>query len=504
MVAAAVLAILVVGAALSAPFSDVVFHGSEALLPAYAAAYLINELITFALLAGLYSVEPSRGILVLAVGYLFTGLTILPWLISFPGVFVGYGIEAGLQQTATIAALRRLGFPICVLAYALLKGRPAHDGNPWRTIFFTTLATVAGVVLVAVLVEAGEGVLPPFMRDARNTAALWQIVPALALALYAAGLLVLWRRRGSVLDLWLMVVLVTLAVEVILLSQLGAGVRLSFGWWMGRLCGLVSSSAILMILLLWTTRLYARLARALVDERRARENRASAMEALSASIAHELTQPMASMLTNANAGLRWLDRDPPDLAEVRAALERIVGDGDRTGALLSNIRMVFAQRTPGPVEGGGDVDRAIEAAVARRQQDASLGRVTLEVALGDVPKVLANQVQLELVVANLLANAIDAAASVATGPRFVRIVSHRGAAGEVVVSVADNGPGLDANAKAQAFEPFFTSKPGGMGMGLMICRSIVEANGGRIWLTENRPRGAVFSFTLPHEDDTAV
>ena len=103
-----------------------------------------------------------------------------------------------------------------------------------------------------------------------------------------------------------------------------------------------------------------------------------------------------------------------------------------------------------------------------------------------------------------VSNAIDAAASVATGPRFVRIVSHRGPAGEVIVSVADNGPGLDADTRARAFEPFFTSKPGGMGMGLMICRSIVEANGGRIWLAENRPRGAVFSFTLPYEDDTAL
>src|SRR3546814_3001302 len=138
-----------------------------------------------------------------------------------------------------------------------------------------------------------------------------------------------------------MFVLCTLLIELVLLSYVSAGLRLSRGWWAGRFYGFISASVVLLVLLSETTTLYARLARSVSAERRAREDRLTAMEALSASIAHEVNQPLASMVTNADAGLRWLGRNSPELEEARAALRRIASDGPRAGTGIEGIRMMF-------------------------------------------------------------------------------------------------------------------------------------------------------------------
>jgi signal transduction histidine kinase len=191
------------------------------------------------------------------------------------------------------------------------------------------------------LIVTRDAALPQFMSDARNVSALWQYVPATAVFLYLTGFTVLWTRRRSVLDLWLMVALCTLLIEILLLSYLSAGLRLSVGWWAGRLYGFTSASVVLLVLLSETTTLYGRLASSVAAERRAREARLTSMEAMSASIAHEVNQPLASMVTNADAGLRWLGRKSPDLEETRAALKRIVSDGHRTGKVIEGIRTMF-------------------------------------------------------------------------------------------------------------------------------------------------------------------
>jgi signal transduction histidine kinase len=406
----------------------------------------------------------------------------------------------GLQSTAWFAALRRLGFPLFVLAYALLKNSDLATRNSYGSVRRTILGSVAGTFIIVCgltwLIVTSEDMLPRFMRDEKHISGLWQYIPATAVLLYVAGLVILRTRLRSVLDLWLMIVLCTLLIETVLLAYFSAGLRFSAGWWAGRLFGLTSASVVLLVLVSETTTLYAQLARSMAAERRTREARLTAMEALSASIAHEINQPLASMITNADAGLRWLGNNNPDLEETRAALARIVSDGHRAGKVIDGIRTMFRKGAQERVP--LNMNRLIEEVLRRSQHEVQLAHVVIHTDLDEqLPRVTGNPVQLQQVVSNLVENAIDAMSSVTDQPRVLLVEYQRQDADNVLVSVKDSGSGLNPQDSDRLFEPFFTTKPDGMGMGLMFCRSIIEAHGGRLWAKDNVPQGAVFQFTLP-------
>jgi C4-dicarboxylate-specific signal transduction histidine kinase len=258
----------------------------------------------------------------------------------------------------------------------------------------------------------------------------------------------------------------------------------------------MSASLVLLVLLSETTTLYARLARSVSAERRTREARLTTMEVLSASIAHEVNQPLTSMVTHADAGLRWLQREHPDLDETKAALKSIVNDGHRAAKIIESVRTVFRKgaqdRFPLNVNG------LIQDVLGQTQSDARLSRVAVQTELdGDLPAVTGNPVQLQQVLSNLVTNAIDAMSTVTDRARVLRIRSGAHDPYSIVVSVEDAGTGLDAKHEDRIFEPFFTTKSYGLGMGLMICQSIVESHGGRLWMTNNLRHGATFHFTLP-------
>ncbi len=494
--AVAVVAALFFAMLATIPFASVRVPGTASLIPAYFVAVFLSHIITAVLLLGLYSVQRSFRVLVLAGAYLFAGLMIVPWAVTFPGAFPSFQFETGLQSTATLAALNRLAFPLCILVYALARERP---GVPARqSSALSILVLVAGVVAVVAvatgIVLFSDVPLPPFMLDERTVAPLWGFVPPTSLAICALAILALRANFTSVLDLWLIVVLVSLVIEIVLIFYVSGGVRLSLGWWAGRLYGLVAASAVLVVLLSATTALYARLARSVLAERRARDSRLTVMEAVSASIAHEIRQPLASVEISAAAGLRWLRREPPDLGEVEAVLKRIEFVGARTGMVIDTVRSSFKA-------GGGrrtnvDVNGVIRDTLARCEGEAALGRVAVETALHEpLPPVRIDPLQLQLVLSNLIGNSIDAMREV-TGRQRLLTITSQAADGEVVVSLADSGKGLLAAEKEQIFSALFTTKPDGMGIGLMFCRSIIETNGGRIWASDNDPHGAVFHFAL--------
>jgi signal transduction histidine kinase len=505
--AGGVLAALAAALLITAPLAHIRPAGTEILLPAYAAAVLLVELLTAALLMALFSIQNSRAVLTLAISYLFSGLLVIPWALTFPNVFTAFGLDTNIQSTATIAAVRRLSFPLFVLAYALMKDRENSVRKPQGsigTVIMGNVALVAGLAFgVAWFVIAQGDELPTFMKDARNAAPLWQYVPAAAIGLYLTGLAVLWVRRRSTLDLWLMVVLCTLLIEIILLSYLGGGTRFSVGWWAGRFFGLVSASMVLLVLLSETMTLQARLARSVHAERLARESRLIAMEALSASVAHEINQPLASIVTNASAGLRWLDKEAPRVKEAHAALERVVRDGHRARDVVESIRRFFRKDAQERVP--LDLNRLIEGVLQRSREEAKFCRVSVEAALDPkLPLATGNPVQLQQVVSNLVGNAVDAMSAVTVRPRVVRVTSEPKEPGEILVSVEDSGTGIDPNHKDRIFEPFFSTKPDGMGMGLMFSRSIIENHGGKLWATDNVPHGAIFHFTLPSNDKSGA
>ena len=228
----------------------------------------------------------------------------------------------------------------------------------------------------------------------------------------------------------------------------------------------------------------------------ARLNRVMLLGEMTASIAHEVNQPIAATVTNAHAGLRWLGARSPDLEEVRQALGRIVRDGSRAGEVIGRIR-AHVKRMP-PRRELLDINEAIREVIALTQTEVQRNGVRLQTPLGDdLPFVPADRVQLQQVIMNLVVNAVEAMSAIGDRSRELTIASGRDDANAVFVEVQDTGPGLDPAKIDRLFQSFFTTKPEGIGMGLAISRSIAEAHGGRLSAAPNPPRGAVFRLTLP-------
>jgi PAS domain S-box-containing protein len=240
------------------------------------------------------------------------------------------------------------------------------------------------------------------------------------------------------------------------------------------------------------------------SERRYREiemdlahaNRAATMGQLTASIAHEVKQPIAATVTNAQAALRWLACEPPDLEEVRQALAHIVQDGIRAGDVVGGIRDLV-KKAP-PREDRLEINPAIREVIELTRGEAVKNGVSVQTELADgLPLILGDRVQLQQVMLNLIINAVEAIGGASEGPRELLISSGKAGTDDVHVAVRDSGPGVPATGLERLFEPFFTTKPGGLGLGLSICRSIIQTHGGQFWATPNCPRGATFQFTLP-------
>lgn len=227
----------------------------------------------------------------------------------------------------------------------------------------------------------------------------------------------------------------------------------------------------------------------------AHANRVTAMGELTAAIVHEVNQPVAGVVANAEAAMRWLVAQPPDLEEARQALEGIVEDGKRTSEIVTRIRALGKKVTP--CRELLDINQVILDVIALTRTQMQRNDVVLLAQLSaDVGSVLGDRVQMQQVILNLILNAMEAVAPVA-GPRELRISTRMQAPDAVLVAVSDSGAGLAAGDVDRLFEAFYTTKSEGMGMGLSICRTIVEAHGGRIWASQNEASGATFQFILP-------
>jgi PAS domain S-box-containing protein len=246
------------------------------------------------------------------------------------------------------------------------------------------------------------------------------------------------------------------------------------------------------------------------SERRFREvqmelahaNRVATMGQLTASIAHEVNQPIAATLTNAQAALRWLGAQSPDLEEVRQALDCIVKDTNRAGEVIGRIRELIrkAPRRKDSV----DISEAVREVIELTRGEVVKNGVSVHTELAEgLPLIEGDRVQLQQVVLNLIVNAVQAMGAVADGTRELFITTAQAKPHEVLVTVKDLGPGLAADNLERILDPFYSTKPGGLGMGLSICRSIIEAHEGRLWATANVPRGAMFQFTVPSHRGSA-
>ena len=479
-------------------FSGLHTHPVPSFVIAYASAMLVCDFLTAILLYAQFSVEHSRAMLVIASGYLFTSLILIPWILTFPGAFEAGRLVGGTQSTSWLYFAQHAGLPLFTMGYVL-----SRDAAPvkqlWRDTAYPAIGASAGAVVALVLIIAyiciaHEALLPAVVLDSVRLGPLWPYFGAPVALFSITALLLLWARRRSVLDLWLMVVMCLYTIEIPL-SYYPDPARFSVGWYTVRVIGFISSCLVLTVLLYEIETLYARLLGAVLREGRERGSRLMTGDAVAAAIAHEVRQPLTSMITTATAGLRFLDRSLPNLDRAKESFKQVVEDGHRAAEIVGNIRAVFRKDVRSKAQ--LDVNDLVREALALERGDLQKNRIQVEaVPNPQLPEVLGDRIQLQQVLLNLIMNAIDAMKTM-DDLRVLRVLSEPYQGDSVVVSIADTGAGVSAEDTERIFNPLFTTKPDGMGMGLSICRAIIEAHEGRLWVTPNMPQGAVFHFTLP-------
>jgi len=494
-----VIAVLAVALGLVAPFAATPLPRVAAFIPFLNATILATDLITALLLFAQFSIYRSRALLVLAGTYLFTALIVIPHALTFPGAFSPTGLlGAGLQTTAWLYMFWHLGFPIGLLAYALLKDKKNTMPGPISWIIGSTAVITTALVggLVA-LATVGDPLLPRLFVDATHLSPIGLYGPTFDLLLCATALGILWTRRRSVLDLWLMVVACALIGELALTV-----IRFSLGFYASRVFSLATSTIVLVILLAETTRLYARLAHSNILLQRERDNKLMNLEAVVAAISHELKQPLSALLLKSSSALLFLDRTPPNYEKARSALNQMVAQVYRASDIFDNIRQLF-----NTTENGRSLVNVNELAVEALgliRDDLERHRVTARTLLMSAPRpLLAHKGQLQEVLLNLIRNAIDAMKEIEDRPRVLQLSTMHYDRDSIVLTIEDTGPGIDPQRLNAIFDVFVTTKPQGMGLGLAICRMIVERHGGQLLALPSN-KGGVFQIILPIAPATAT
>ncbi len=333
----------------TAPFARIQLPRIDGFVPAHQSVYAVNDLITSALLFAQFSIVRRWALLVLAIGFLYSALIAIPLMLVFPGAFAPTGLlSAGLQTTPWLYYFWKFGLPLAVILYVLLKDRDGgtsmSERAPRVTILWSVTIVIAIVCGLTWIATAWERFLPSLVLDSGgDRGALIMVVAVVLVSMSTVGLTLLWIRLNCVLDLWLMVLSLTLALEAVWSTLLNSA-RFDVGWYAARAYALAASLIILLVLISETTILYASLARSVMRQRGAREARQLAIDAMAASIAHEINQPLGAIVLNAEAGLL-----SPDLDEARAALQSVVSDGHRAGEGIRSVRAMFKSDVHGRV-----------------------------------------------------------------------------------------------------------------------------------------------------------
>jgi signal transduction histidine kinase len=492
--------ILVVVLGIVAPFASKQLAQINAFIPSFEAIVFVTDLITSVLLFSQFSISYAPALLALASGYLFTALIVIPHALTFPGAFSETGLlRAGLQSTAWLYWFWHFGFPVAVLAYGLLKNenqtKRKQPFSPLTAISLSVAFVIALVCGLTLLATVGDGIMPRLFQDRVHINPLNHTVGAVTVLVCMLSLAVLWARRSSVLDLWLMVVVVAATSELVLAVALVSG-RYSLGFYAGRMFSLVTSTTVLVVLLTETTRLYARLVRSNIMLEQERSNKLMNLGAMAASISHEVRQPLTGMTTSGSALLRFLGDTPPKLEKARSSAEKVIAAGHHISQILDDIRNLFGtiERASGPVNMN---DLALGALRALDEELKNQNIVTHTHLKPELPPVMGHSGQLQQVIVNLIQNAIDAMDSVDSDRRVLQVRTEHNGGDAISITIEDTGPGIDPKKSDDMFDAFFTTKPHGMGLGLAICRMIVERHDGELSVTSANPHGAIFRIELP-------
>jgi signal transduction histidine kinase len=455
---------LVVAFGATAPFANTRVPRVDGFIPALETAIVIAYLATSALLFAQFSIVRQLALLVLASGYLFSGLIVIPHALTFPGAFAPAGLlGGGLQSTAWLYYLWKVSIPVAVIVYVLLKcvGRVTimPQRSPAAVIGWSVAAVMAMACGLTWIATAGEWLLPSInVGSVRGATVTRHLVGGMDVSLTAVALALLWLRRRSVLDLWLMVMCCTLLLEIAMAIML-VDTRYRLGFYASRFYALIATILVLLVLLSETTILYAHLARSMMRQRGEREARQTAMDVMTASVVHEINQPLGAIVANGNAGLRWLARAPPDLDEASAALKRIVDDGHRANEVITSIRSMFKKDIHGRVLLG--INDLVKEVLKMIEVDLRIQGVSVATELREgLPQLLADRGQLQQVLLNLIMNAIEAMDCVTDRARLLRIrsdVIHESSG--VLLTIEDSGTEMIARTRTVSSSPSLQQSP---------------------------------------------
>ncbi|MET4804033.1 MASE4 domain-containing protein [Bradyrhizobium sp. LB11.1] len=497
-VALGVVASMLAVSALLAPFVNLQIGRIDSFLPVVQTVMSVADLLTATLLLAQYSVQPHRALLAVASGYIFAGSFAFIQTLSFPGSYAPNGLIGDVYNTpAWLFVLWYTTFPLSILSYALLKDKgKISRGSTTADIAITLIFALGMMGLLSWLVITQVEYLPKFFTTGLmlQTSLSNQFNIGLTL-LGCFVLLVLFASRRTVLDLWLMVTLFA-AVPNFLVAAYAGSARFSVGWYTARGFALIASCMLLSVLVTEMTVLYSRLANALVMQRRERANRFASIDAATAAIAHEIRSPLGSITLNAETAQQELVAKPLRLDEVRSILEDIGRASSRINETITSVRELFKGTTDQPSM--VSVEDVAQQVLRLLQHELQFNEVLVETAFGtEVPFVNADPVQLQQVILNLLKNAIEAMASTPRNGRRLNISTRIERNGFVLLSIQDSGTGIVPQDRDRIFEAFVTTKPAGMGLGLAICRRIIERYEGRLDLGKSGAQGSTFEIALP-------
>ena len=485
--------------AIAMPFATIQIRRIDAFLSVTQSIVLFADLTTAVFLFAQFSIQPQRALLALASGYIFSGLFAFLQTLDFPGAYSAAGLISGTPSGAVwLFSFWRITFPLAVIAYVLLKDANETAGlivkfGAGRVIAVTIACVLAATAGLTWLVAAGY--LPSLYIDATRQTPFVQYFAGAMWLLNAIAIVLLFVRRRTILDVWL-IVAVYVAIPDLGLAFLYPVVRFSVGWYMAKTYILIASFTVLSVLLWETTMLYARLASAIVLQRRERANRLMSVEAATAAIAHEIKQPLAAITVGCSAALNWLKKTPPDLEEIHAGLTAITGYSHRANEIVTSIRGLF--KPTAPQRTMIEIDRLVQQVLRMVENDLHVHGVSVSTEFQeDLPQVMVDRTQLQQVVLNLIKNAIEAMAAGPTSTKALRLVTAQDGNSVVSLIIEDTGPGINSENGDRVFDPFFTTKASGMGLGLSISQRIIEDHGGHLRLTKTSSNGCAFEITLP-------
>ena len=501
----AVAVVVLAAFAALAPFALIRWPRVDGFIPLVQAVIATTDVVTGALLLGQFAVARSRALLVLASGYLFSGLAVVVHTLTFPGAFSATGLLGADSQTAAWMYLFwHFGFAACVLGYGVLKGHERAPVDPearapvvWRSV----LGVIAAVALLAWSVTAGHEIWPRLVVTETGFAPLASYLSAINLVLSAVALSVVWARRSSVLDRWLLVVMAASIAEAATITLVAAS-RFSVGFYTSRVFALVVSTAVLSALLWEAARLHVRLAAAVRALQRERANKLMNLEVVVASVAHEIKQPLTVIATRAGIVQRLLGRPQLDLDNARRNLAEMERASFSVSEVFENIRALF--RNPAQEKQLLDLNELALTALQTLSSDLNDRGIAIRTELTpELPQVLGHKGQLQEVLLNIIQNAMDAMDGVANRPRTLRVTSSR-APDRVTLTIEDSGVGIARDRLANLFEAFVTTKARGTGLGLGICRMIVDRHEGQLSASSEVDKGTRFEITLPVGAKTAT